>query len=566
MRIRTLGILGVLATATWVTFRGGDADDRVDARPAAGTASTRGGAGAPADAELPVVLSTYRLAWQQTLTSEHGDQAVDLRGLWTVETLADGTQQITLGDVEVEGEGARLPAAAELAEPFQRFVAAGRLDGIGFPLGTSIPVRRVLTGLAALTWFTPGEAPAWTAVEADGTGHYLARYTRHGEARVERARARYLKAWTLDGLSAEAADALETEESTRFAFDDEGLRALQGEVATRVLDLATSTRITLRLDRIAVRRGVPRRAALFPQVPISNHADRAAAQARQDASLLGNATLPDILARVDELTARSQEEQPARSVAFKRLRAWARLHADGPRALSDALVAADEAGDGNRVSMLAGALGSAATPQTTDALAQLLDAPLTDEARRQVLVSLNLTETPTAGSLRGLMDAVQDASGPGGMASLALGAQVRRLAEAHPDDPLAAQAEDAVDLLLSTYDAGLSDAQRTSAVSALGNAGHPRALPTLLRAAESDNEHLAAQAVWGLRFIEGEDIDARLEAALSRGGAVTDAALRAIGNREPGRWFDVLARSPLRADGRRGVQQAIERLLTRWQG
>ena len=31
MRIRTLGILGVLATATWVTFRGGDADDRVDA-------------------------------------------------------------------------------------------------------------------------------------------------------------------------------------------------------------------------------------------------------------------------------------------------------------------------------------------------------------------------------------------------------------------------------------------------------------------------------------------------------------------------------------------------------
>lgn len=507
--------------------------------------------------------ASYQLTYTaESLIDGHAGPEARLTGRWTVTRVADDRVAVRLSEATIEGHLA-LPQAEELAGEVELQAAGdGPLAGMGFPRVMSNAARRVFTSLATATWFTPGDGDAWTAEEEDAVGAFRADYARAG-GQVTRTVAAYEALRGAAGLSAQGADKVTPGGETRFTFDAQGLARVEadlrtlyemGEGAPRV-----ESRVKLSLVRIAARR-VPLRGGRLAIAGLSQHVDLGRDRAVADDALVGDATAAELLAevaRVVGLPADHPDTRKWRSVTLRKLAAAVRL--DPAVAADLAADIAANADDASRVALLTGALGSANTSDATNALAGLLAEDLPAAADQQVLNHLTLTEVKTVEAGRALQ---AELAGPqGDAAAAALGAQAKDLEAQDPGS-----ADDFVDALIERFKAAQTSDELRVAIEALGNSGAPRAFPYLAGTVAADDPAVARAAVFGLRFIPGDEVDGLLDAIAGGGSDRAITAVQAVAFRDPALWTPRLQALRAQYADAEAFTQAIDAVLSAWTG
>ncbi len=213
----------------------------------------------------------------------------------------------------------------------------------------------------------------------------------------------------------------------------------------------------------------------------------------------------------------------------------------------------------DRASTLIGALMSAGTPEAQLELGRVAREPRVDERiRRQALGQLGLVEKPTAESVtlarESLSSADVDERATG---SLALGSMTRSLRQA--GDPLAT---DTTQVLLGLLREARTELDKVLALDALGNAGAPEALPTLLAALLAPEPMVRNSAVRALRQMPSGAADEAINRTLFKDPEplVREGAVFALGFRELTRHLTAI-RSALSVEPQPRVRLALVRLL-----
>lgn len=567
----SLLLVAALGGALWL--RGGGASGDAGALVADRGIAVRGGAAEDEPADRGV---TYRLRYQQRVELP-GQPPLQLQvaGRWRLRELGGGRTVARLvieeqssgrGVDGLAGVAGELPQQDELGEGAVLEVRDGALAAMAFSPGATARGRRLLTALATAFQRSRGDGARWTALEEDLSGRYLAVYGRDG-AIITRRRERYVAGRDGEALSEAAARDLTAREDSRFELEGEQLRAaqVQLEVEQRLQEGKAPLRlaVTASLERDDDDEGEeitaePSDGRWLAAQPLGGHVDLPAARRAADESLLGGATLEQLL---DEARRALGESSGARAQALARLAAAVRVRPEEAARLAELLRQPQEEA---LVRLVTGALASTKVAAGTDALAGLLDGALPDGARPVVVAALSLAEPATATSLSVLRQAMDDGDDAAAQAMLGMATHLRRL-ERQGEDAAARQQADAafVELLGRLDRAEPGDAQRLL-VTALGNAGDARALPALRQAMHSDDRALATAAVFSLRFVEGSEAEAGLREALGQ-PALALAALRAIAYREAGTWRATVEQAAERFVGDDAIQLEARAILRRWQ-
>jgi hypothetical protein len=478
----------------------------------------------------------YAAALTQAVALGAG-RTTDLRvgGRWSL-TPIPGTSivEARLDDPTVEGAAAPQVSRDELRRPVLLVHdAGGRFTGLRFAPGTSAGTRRLLTGLATATQYTPGEGARWAVDEDDGAGTFPASYRREG-AVVRRSMQSYRtlirgadpshvrlegEARITLGIDGEPA-AIEARASTRFT---------PGEKVPAIAGTCTAA-LTLRdrFDVLAAELDAARaRVDEYDPVELGPRENDEETERAIDESRAAGATLPQLrrafLDAGGDAKSRERAELVGRASAALRLDPAQALEAG--RALGARGVSVEEAG------FLAASLAGARTEEASTALADALLSPeATKDARFRAAIGLAQTTVADAHTVEALKSAAtSDDPDLRSTATLALGAQGRALG----GDPAGA---DPVADLLAQYGAAIDDESRALLLKALGNSGDPRALAVIRAALESPA--LGAPAAYSLRFIPGGEVDALLH-QLVTGAAdpgVRRAACAAARYRDAALW------------------------------
>ncbi|APR76606.1 Hypothetical protein A7982_01953 [Minicystis rosea] len=512
----------------------------------------------------------YALDYRHTLSVDGQAQIpLRVRGTWTTATSLDRDDDrigVVLSDAELSGMVGTL-SGRDLQEPFE--IAKGEqgsLSRLGFSPETPIAVRGHLGTLASALWYSPGEGARWTVEEQDRTGRYWAVYARRGANEVVRTRARFTAVRGPTGLDPAEAKAFSATGETRFLFDAEGLCevVVDERITMRMGDglptLVAHVEATLR--RIESREVAHRRGDPLPLEELRAHGQADDSSKHDvDRERLGGASTKEVLDKlgaVAGLPQQSKAESRWRTDAFLTTRALLRVKPEATAEVEKAF-RDHAAGDPRVVSLLAGALGEAGTPQANAALIDLLSSDLPTMARHNVAGAMAMSEAPTAASVEALKDAMSDPE-IGHTSALALGAQARTLATGDRELSGSAVAE-----LIQRYEAATTRDERLVYLNALANSGAPEALPIMRAALASGDSRLAQSAAYGLRFIPGSEAD-ELLAGLLRGDAsqaLKVQAIEAIGFRDPKVWKTRLVEARAQQASNL-VREAIDSVLSHW--
>ncbi|HVV88172.1 MAG TPA: HEAT repeat domain-containing protein [Kofleriaceae bacterium] len=506
----------------------------------------------------------YHLAYQQEIAMPMAAPVdVKVEGEWITTPRRDGRIEVRFVPAAIDGPDGSMPAAADVATPVQLVREDGVLSAMGFVDAMPAKGRALMTNLA--TTFQVSEQPgsSWIVAEEDLLGRYDAAYQRAGDTLV-RSRDAYVSARSAGELSAKAAGDIGASEESRFVVDREGVVSADVGVALSIAisDDAPSAQAHVKatLARTSIEWVTPSMTAALAAEPISDHVDRAVARASADESRVAGATLDVLLAELRRLAAldgAAKATRDQRAHLMARLCAYLRLHPEAASRVADELRA--QAANHDATRLLAGALGQARVAEGTDALAALALLPAGDlpaGARSDVLGALQLAEPPTEASLAALTASLD---GPD-RAAAALGLGVHsRGAPAELSD----QAGVAVRTLLDRYASAGSAGDRVVLAQALGNTGSPAALPLLRELASGADPDLAEAALYGLRFVPGDDVDELLAGAIDDPDRAL-GAVRAIAYRAPATWRDRLIALQDRYAGRSDIVMSIRGTLRRW--
>ncbi|APR76721.1 Hypothetical protein A7982_02068 [Minicystis rosea] len=510
----------LLAAAGGASLRGGShPPTSAAAASAAATAAPRSSGGARREARAVSTRNVYQAAFSQRLrVGDRQGAAVRISGRWSLTPLP-GTSLVEarLDDARIEGEGApQVPRDALRAPVLLEHDAAGRLRGLRFAEGTPTTAKALLTGIAAMTQLTPGAGARWSAEEEDAAGFFEASYTRAGNA-VKRAIRGYTR---LHGGGADRRMVVEGDASitlgpderpatltlraaTRFSPGEE-MPAVEGEIAAA---LTLVDRVPV--DAAELWAAEERIEGYGPAAMLLADKDAGAGR-RADERRAAGAKLGDLRrafvesGEAPESTARDRRRAKLVGQASAVLRLDPAAALDAGKKLGAAEIAADDA------RFLAAALGAAGTEEASAALAQALESKeASHEARLQAAAALATSSVADADTV-GALEAAAAGGDPvvRSTATLALGAQARTLASAGGDLPV-----DPVARLVTGYADARDHDARAVILKALGNSGDPRALPVIRSALE--NPALEAAAVYALRFIPGEEVDALLHGFLT---------------------------------------------------
>lgn len=509
-------------------------------------------------ARAPVAVGTrsrYRLVFEHRAAVNGVESAVvEAEGIWTTTRHQGGDVEVALSPERLAFKGDAPPSRDAVSVPFTLKVHDGALLGMAFSEGLPDGARNFLAGVATALQWTDRPGERWTAEEQDLTGKYQATYTRDGQ-RLRRKRGAYT---AMHGAA--KPQPMESREDSLFVLDDKGLESATIHLDQKVVMGAGLPTLTISLRARLVRQEVaevPLVALAEREVQaITPRVDQAAIEQNRRKALVAGARAPELLDGVKSAARpgiETPEQRREASRARRRLTALVELEPAAATEVAKAL--RQNLGNPEVTGQLSGALASASSPHATNALASLLDEPMSDEARRTVIANLGLAASPTPEGTDALTRALEQPLG--GQAALALGAAAHKLG----DDATGA---DAVSTLLKRYEAARSPAEKKTYLEALANTGSRDVLPVMLQAIGGADFSLARVGAFGLRMIPGDDVDDALWSLIAQGSALTLEAVKAAGHREPATWEPRLLKARELYKEEKRVLEAIEAVLIQW--
>ncbi len=465
----------------------------------------------------PMEHARYRVEFGSTLTLPEGAEAsFALDGVWAMSATP------TAGGITIDAriESPRVVATdptdearlrAHFARPFRlRLDATGVVTELAVAPDTAVLVQTTLKSLAAHLQIAPGQR------EADTTGVYRSAYAWEDERFVRRKLA-YERVRGDTGLEAPGRLGVELLESrTTYAPDLSRVEAVEAlRFGGAGFLPGAEARSTLTFSRLADGAG-PLQLELGDTVggPLYGPPTELALQYELDRAkdpgdpfddLLRRATAPDL-------------ERVARDRLY--MAVVARLRWSEP-AVAEAVAHIVAAGRGTK--LLTAALGHAGSPPCQQALVNL-----TDQGHAAALLALSSGDRPTVLTVAALRGWLDDPD-LGRQALYALGSVVHRLRPRAPQQARAAFAH-----LTDRLSAATSRRAVVTSLRAIGNAGHPDALPTLSPYLSATDPAVRMEALEALRRVPGAAVDSRLEAMArsDRKREVRDAASALLARRQ----------------------------------
>ena len=451
----------------------------------------------------------------------------------------DAALQVAGARVKGDNVGTAPPDAIEqvqrrLSQPFwATYAEDGSLLAIHFLKDVNLSDRNLLQMIATgIQLVRPEPArPVWTVLERDGAGSYLAIYNRLDSNVVVKRKLKYVHTDSAPGVLADGLQVAVDQSELRFSFDpDGGITALDGSDRVRMgaplgdtVQLAAITEIhlaNLRRSRAPELIGSLTRA--LPNVesgPIVTHKpDPEQVRVERDKSLLEGRTTESLL-----------EAAMGKGDDAKLQDRLAALFRRRPESVAAARALLRKSGPQNRIT---GALGSAATPATIEALGSLArDCAAPSPLRVDALTAFAVMQHPSPEAMRipvALLDdhdtRVESA------ARIVSGALARTGRIEHP-----AEADTIDAALIARYRKAREVGELTDVLAALGNSASPTVLPVIKEALRDTRGPVRAAAARGLRLVSGPDIDRLLSEAITGDTApgVRVAAILAASFRHP---------------------------------
>jgi len=469
---------------------------------------------------------------------------IDLAGDWvsTISAVRSGEYDaaLELANARIRGGAGSPPADAvarfeqRLARPFwATYREDGGLLAVHFFRDVNPSDRNLLQTIATETQLVHGgpDRLAWTVLERDGAGEYLAIYNRAGPNMVMKRKVKYVYTDGAPGVPADGVRVDVDQSELHFSLDpDGGILALDGSNRVRMsvpfgdagqLAAITETHLAgLRRNQAPELIGSLARA--LPEVassPVVTHKpDPRQLRAGQDERLLEGRTTESLLAAAmskgddhllsDRLAAlfRRRPEAPAAALAV--------LRKNGPR---------------KRITDALGSAGSPAAIETLGVIAQDRTAPR--PLRIDALTAFILVHDPSPMAMRlpaALLD--DDDARVSSAARIVSGALARAGRRTHP-----AEAETIDASLIARYRKAREVAELSDLLAALGNSIGASALNVIEEALGDFREPVRAAAVRALRLADGPEIAGLLSAAITtdHDPGVRTAAIFAASFRHP---------------------------------
>lgn len=461
---------------------------------------------------------------------------VELRGDWvsTISAVRPGEYDLAL----------ELANASMRGEDFQArpFWATYRDDGallaVHFPKDMDPSDRNLLQTIATETQLVHAgsDRPAWTALERDGGGEYLAIYNRTGLNTVTKRKLKYVYT---DGAPAAPADGVRVDvdqSELHVSLDpDGGIMALDGSNRVRIgvplegaeqLVAVTETHLAnlRRSEALELAGSLARSLADVVSSPIVTHAPNPERlRAEHDARLIEGRATQSLLtaALLDQAKTKAADHLlPDRLAALFRQR---------PEAAAEAIVLLRKNRPAKRIT---DALGSSGSPAAVSALGRIArDRALPRPLRIDALTAFLLAQHPSAEAMRApaaLLD--DDDARVASAARIVSGALARTGRATHPAEA------DLIDAaLVARYRESVGTGEIADLLAALGNSLGPAVTPVIEEALHDPRVLVRAAAARALRLAAGPEVDHLLSAAIIEDPdpAVRAAAIFAVSFRHP---------------------------------
>jgi hypothetical protein len=496
---------------------------------------------------VPGEQRRWALDFRMRLEQPGGERPIeiDLSGDWisTISSVRPGeyVAELQLSGAEMSGEGFKSvpPEAKEqmrrrLARPFWAIYGAdGSLRSFHFYKDMSPSDRNLLQTIATETQFvdTGARQPAWTVLERDGAGQYLAEYSRPNTTTVVKRKLKYLHKDEKADVPADRVRIVLDRSELRFSLDRDGvIAALDGVNRARIgvplgnagqLTAITETHLSgLRRNQNPDLAGSLER--VLPKVessPVVTHQpDPEESRARLDEQLLQGHTTESLLK-----AALVKGDDPMLS---DRLAALFRRR---PEALAAALVRLRNNGAQKRITDALGAAGSPAAIGVLGTVAK--DGSLPPSLRIDALTALMLVKNPTPEAMRTPAFLLDDRDTRVASAARMMSGALARAGRAiHQPDA------DAVDAaLIARYRSAHEPGEIADLLAAFGNSGGLSVLPAIEDALRHREPVVRAAAARALRLFAGPEVDGLLAATIQddHDPGVRAAAIFAAGFRHP---------------------------------
>lgn len=458
---------------------------------------------------------------------------------------------VAIGDAAARPSPETQAVERELTKPF--YVQAetdGRVRGYSFARDLSPTARNILRGVLGSAQVAVRDEAQWAADEDDIQGSYVASYSKDEAGAIVKTKRPYSKIEgmaTLDVRARGVASVAEDGWPTNVTLEEHKVASMGEKMPVATTDARLALTLTGTKADPSLLGRFEREQDDLVQASAFGTMDDAESARVADGRLASDATSDAILGE-----ARAATDDQAMIAAGDRLAARLRLNpneADRMATLARTLPARE-------ANLVVGALGGAATPESTKALGRLLSETKGPPAVRanaatQLAFAKGANATEARDSLsQGLSDPsreVRDSS------ALALGNVARELGDADPET---------VKDLVARYERARDDEERVTLLEALGNSGSAEILPVVRAALASENESLREAAAHALRFLPLGDADKVLADVLGTepSPTVIVAAIDSIGYRVVEMHARALERAVL-ADSAGRVRAAVAEIV-----
>jgi HEAT repeat protein len=398
--------------------------------------------------------------------------------------------------------------AALRAPYFMEFSPGGDLLGLRTTVQMSF-VTQIWQTLAASMQFKTKEHgdSEWEVEEDDTVGRYLAAYRYRGEGAYEKRKLRYLQV-RVPGLTYSG---VVSEGTFQFAPKGEierlGVReTLEVEGAAPIPSLRSETEIELNAlsgDFVEADVGSLRTAAQALPLVRPSQVTAGLSPAALDEARASRMELTQALAllRAERESAErgtlTEEEKRGADRAYVALTALLRLHPEELKTV-EAEVRAGSPLSGALIE----ALRDAGSAEAQALLRDLVTLPTLDDVRHmQAAQALSHVEVPTPETVAAL-ERLQADDKLGVQATYGLGSNIYRLQKTDPS-----RAGSLLAALERRLSAAMTDRERTTLLTTLGNAGHPASLGSISRFVEHGSIEVRVAAAQALRRIPEETAD-----------------------------------------------------------
>jgi hypothetical protein len=475
--------------------------------------------------------------------AEHPIQ-VDLTGDWvsTISSVRPGEYDVALQLLHphISGDGIRgAPEDAKqqlerrLARPFwAAYRDDGELLALYFFKDMAASDRNLLEMIATESQMVrpPEQRLAWTVMERDAAGEYLAIYNLTGPNAVVKRKLKYLHADGMPGAPPGAVHVEVTQSELRFSLDPQGaIVALDGNNEVRIgvplgnaVPLAAISETHLSNPRSArspewidsLARALPN---LDTSPVVTQQPDPARLRAENDRRLVEGYTTEALL---EAAISNSKDKQ-----LTERLTA---LFRERPEAAAAALAVLRKGG----AERIIKALGNAGSPSAIETLGSIArDATLAMPLRTAALTAFVLMQHPSVAAMRSTASFLDDGDARIATAArLASGALARAGRKEHPGEA------DRIDAALITRYRNTRDIrERSELLAALGNSVGPTVLPIIMETLRDAHDPARLAAARALRLAGGPEVDGLLATAITsdEDPAVRSAAVSAAGFHHP---------------------------------